>query len=126
MGLCNSETIVEEDTENEIVWANVKDVFNGDYGALAFDHLKMIKYAFERIQNKIEYTGIAFHLLPKEFTIRECQDIYEIVLGRTINNFRRTISDYIISVGEERKVEGKQFRPAQLFICNHTHTSKFM
>lgn len=125
MGLSNSETLVQEETENECIWVNVFDVFEGKYGKLAFDHKNMIIYALERLQNKIEYTDVVFNLLPKEFTIRECQDIYEIILGHAINNFRRSISDYIEPIGEERKVEGKQFRPAQLFVCKHTRTSKF-
>lgn len=61
---------------------------------LAFDHLKIIKYAISRMQNKIYYTNIAFSLLEEEFTLYDLQNVFELILGYKLHksNFRRDIS----------------------------------
>jgi 8-oxo-dGTP diphosphatase len=58
---------------------------------LAFDHAEILAKGVERLRNKITYTGVAFDLLPAEFTMPQLQGLYEIVLGRQIDkgNFRR-------------------------------------
>lgn len=123
LGLGNRENLINVGTTVEASWYNVDEVIQGVYGDLAFDHLEIIKYGLERVTNKIEYTDIAFNLLSKEFTIAEAQDIYEIFLRREILNFRRKIADYIIPTG--KKTEGKQHRPAELFMLNTKRDSKF-
>lgn len=84
--------------------------------ALAFDHAEMIEYALERLRNKVEYTPIAFHLLPELFTVKELRDVYEAILGREVLNFRRKIGDMIEET--EEVMEGRPFRPAKLFRYN--------
>ena len=66
--------------------------------SLAFDHEKIIAYGRERIRNKINYTDIAFSLVPEEFTLPQLQKIYEILLNQKLYkaNFRKKISDKII------------------------------
>jgi 8-oxo-dGTP diphosphatase len=58
---------------------------------LAFDHSEILTKGVERLRNKITYSPVAFDLLPAEFTMPQLQDLYEIVLGRQIDNgnFRR-------------------------------------
>ncbi|AKA68440.1 NUDIX hydrolase [Clostridium scatologenes] len=51
---------------------------------LAFDHVKIIDTALERLKSKIQYTPIAFMFLPKCFTLIELQKIYEVILNRTL------------------------------------------
>jgi len=60
---------------------------------LAFDHNKILKDLLIRLIGKINYTNIAFSLLPKCFTWAELQDVFEIILGRSLTapNFRRKI-----------------------------------
>ena len=123
MGLCNEETLIQNDVDRELMWVNVFDVLSGEFGELAFDHKSIIAYALERLQNKIEYTDIAFNLLPSEFTIRECQTVYELVLGREINNFRRKIGQYVEPT--DKILEGMQFNPAKLYKMKTDRTSKF-
>ena len=64
---------------------------------LAFDHLKIIKYAISRMQNKIYYTNIAFSLLEEEFTLYDLQNVFELILGYKLHksNFRRDISNKV-------------------------------
>ena len=87
---------------------------NGD-DLLAFDYLKVIDYAIERMKNKAQYTAIAFSLLPKMFTLTELQQVYEILLGRKLikSNFRRWVSK-IVEETDKTKKEGAH-RPSRLF-----------
>ena len=60
---------------------------------LAFDHDGILRYALERLRNKLEYTTVGFQLLPRKFTLTELQRVYETILGRRLDkrNFRRKI-----------------------------------
>lgn len=51
---------------------------------LAFDHNTILQVGVERLRAKVEYTSLPANLLPKEFTLAELQRIYEIVLGRPL------------------------------------------
>jgi len=64
---------------------NFKDV--------GFDHEKIIKYAKQRLDWKLEYTNISKNILPDYFTLSNLQKVYEIILGKTIDkrNFRKKI-----------------------------------
>jgi 8-oxo-dGTP diphosphatase len=90
---------------------------------LAFDHYKMIDLAIERLRNKVEYTPIAFNLLPTLFTVKELQYVYEAILGRDILNFRRKMGDMIIETKE--KEEGVPHKPAQYFKFNENWEHEF-
>ncbi|WP_160671536.1 NUDIX domain-containing protein [Clostridium sp. C8-1-8] len=90
---------------------------------LAFDHYKIIDYAIDRLRNKVEYTPIAFNLLPRLFTVKELQNVYEAIMGREILNFRRKMEDMIIETDE--KIEGKPFRPAKVFKFNENWEHNF-
>lgn len=84
---------------------------------LAFDHNTILESALQRIRNKIEYTNIAFQLLPGKFTLTELQKVYEIILGKRLDkrNFRKKVKETgIITPLKETRMEGAH-RPAQLF-----------
>lgn len=85
---------------------------------IAFDHGKIIEYAVSRLRNKIEYTDIAFSLMPEHFTLTELQQVYEVILGRELlkANFRRKISEMVVETGEYTKAAGH--RPSKLFKYN--------
>jgi 8-oxo-dGTP diphosphatase len=60
---------------------------------LAYDHSLMAAYAVKRLKSKLEYTNIAYALLPREFTFAEFEELYALILGRPLDrrNFRRSI-----------------------------------
>jgi len=60
---------------------------------LAYDHAEIAQYAVGRLKAKLEYTNIAYNLLPQTFTFAELEELYGIVLGRVLDrrNFRRRI-----------------------------------
>lgn len=93
----------------------VEDAVN----TIAFDHAKIILYSLYRLRNKVEYTNIAFNLMPEKFTLPRLQAVYEMILGKSLfkAQFRRHIADKVIATGEEVK-EGAH-RPSQLYRYNH-------
>lgn len=88
---------------------------------LAFDHKRILAYALERLRNKLDYTPIAFQLLPQKFTLTELQRVYEIILGKKIDkrNFRKKLLHLdILKKGSGRRMAGVH-RPAQLYSFVH-------
>jgi len=92
-------------------------------GDIAFDHYKILDYAIDRIRNKVEYTPVALNLLPRLFTVKELQNVYEAIMGREILNFRRKMGDMIIETDEI--IEGKPYRPAKMFKFNEEYEHDF-
>lgn len=82
---------------------------------LAFDHKEIINEALKRLRGKINYTNIVFHMMPKQFTISELQEVYEIILGEKLlaPAFRRTIAGKIVDTGKMTGNAGH--RPSRLF-----------
>lgn len=84
---------------------------------LAFDHAGIIDYALTRLRYKIEYSAVAFELMPEEFTLRELQDAYMVILDdHTLDkaNFRKKIrdADILEPISRYRETGG---RPAKLY-----------
>ena len=89
---------------------------------LAFRNEDVLEYALERLRNKLEYTNVAYSLLPGRFTLSQLQRVYESILGRKLDkrNFRkRMLSREIIEPTAERQAEGAG-RPAQLYRFSST------
>ncbi|RCX12065.1 ADP-ribose pyrophosphatase YjhB (NUDIX family) [Anaerobacterium chartisolvens] len=87
---------------------------------IAFDHAKIIEYGIERLKNKIEYTDIAFNLMPELFTLSELQQVYEVILGKELlaAAFRRKIADMVVETNQFTKDAGH--RPSKLYRFNHS------
>ncbi|MFC0875226.1 NUDIX domain-containing protein [Saccharicrinis sp. FJH2] len=84
---------------------------------LIFDHDAIVKRAFEEIQRELRTEPVGFELLPKKFTIRQLQLLYEIVFERELDsrNFRKKIRNLKYIVPLEEKETGVSHKPAQLF-----------
>jgi 8-oxo-dGTP diphosphatase len=85
---------------------------------IAFDHAKMITYAIERLRNKLEYTDLAFNLVPEVFTISALQQVYEVILGKTLlaAAFRRKIAKMVLPT--DRYTQDVGHRPSKLYRFN--------
>ena len=82
----------------------------------------MIGYALRRLQAKLEYSNVAYSLLPAEFTLSQLQRGYEAILARPLDkrNFRkRMLSLGIIEAPGRPATEGRH-RPAQPQRADHT------
>jgi 8-oxo-dGTP diphosphatase len=88
---------------------------------LAFDHGKILKYAVDRLRNKLEYTNVGFQLLPAKFTLSALQALHEAILGKPLDkrNFRRKVLGLgLVKPSKEMQATGR--KPAQLFSFRHT------
>ena len=105
---------------SEAKLVDVEVLLEGKGEALAFDHMEIIRYARWRLKNKVEYTGIAFHLLPEEFTLPELQRVYEILLGKSLYkaNFRKKIAELVEET--ERYTTGDAHRPSKYYRLKQT------
>lgn len=85
---------------------------------IASDHGKIIDFSLDRLMNKLEYTQIAFNLVPEFFTLTELQNVYQAILGKEEKpaGFRRKIKDMVIESDQLRKSKGH--RPAKLYTYN--------
>jgi 8-oxo-dGTP diphosphatase len=83
---------------------------------LAFDHDQILRFAVDRLRSKLEYTTLAFQLLPEVFTLPELKQTYEQILGEQLDrgNFYRKIkeAELLEPVGGTRESGG---RPAALY-----------
>ncbi len=85
---------------------------------LAFDHTRILSYALQRLRSKLDYTTIAFHLLPEQFTLSELQQVYKMLLRRPLDkrNFRKKILAVgLIEATEGKKRERVRHRSANLY-----------
>lgn len=84
---------------------------------MAFDHAKILKLGFERLKSKIGYSNIVFGLLPKEFSLTEVQNIYEVIYSHKVDkrNFRKRMLASGLLVPTGRIKSGKAHRPARLY-----------
>lgn len=84
---------------------------------LAFDHRKILKTAHQRLRGKVRYQPIGFELLPKKFTLRQLQHLYETILDRPLDkrNFRKKILNMDILIELNERETGVAHRAAQLF-----------
>jgi len=60
---------------------------------LAYDHAAVVRLAVARLRAKLQYTNLAYTLLPPSFTLGDLQGLYEAILGRSLDrrNFRRKL-----------------------------------
>lgn len=108
----NEMTVKAADDAVDFAWAAVHSL-----PPMAFDHAEIIQKALDRLRSKILWQPIGMELLPNEFTLTDLQQVYEIVLGRSLDkrNFRRKT----LKMGVLIPVCGKTFkehgRPAQVY-----------
>lgn len=114
ISLVNEETILSAVVELNVENPEESRVLENN--GLAFDHAKIIAYALERIRRKLEYSQLAFNLVPEKFTLTELQNVYEVILNETLYKavFRRKIVPYVQETSEYR--EGVGHRPSKLFV----------
>jgi len=98
----------------DIKWSKVVDGKVKD--KLAFDHGKILKGCTKRLRDKVLYTSLPIHLMPKKFTLKALQSVYEVIIDNKIDHksFRRRIlnADVLEETGEMQET-GR--RPAMLY-----------
>ncbi|MBN3927989.1 NUDIX domain-containing protein [Nostoc sp. NMS4] len=96
-----------------IAWYPVKQV-----PQLAFDHNEILAYGHRRLRNKLEYSPIAFEVLPEMFTLNDLYQLYATVLGDNFSdysNFRARLLKLGFLCDTGIKVSRGAGRPASLY-----------
>lgn len=94
-----------------------------DNDSIAFDHDIVIVSGIERLKNKINYTDIVFNMMPKYFTLKELQQVYEVILCKKLLDpaFRRIIKDKVEKTDKYETNIGH--RPSRLYKYRYNDTS---
>jgi 8-oxo-dGTP diphosphatase len=107
--------------DNELHWHDVHDITE-----MAFDHKEILDASFEQLQRRVQEHPLAFSLLPKKFSLRELQNVYEAILNTKMDrrNFRKKFfaMDFLVDINEmEQEVP---HRPGKLYNFNYSKYEK--
>lgn len=111
--LVSSQTFLSNVDFTKVHIVNFSDL---DKVSIWYDHQKIINYAKQRLDWKLEYTNIIKNILPKEFTLSQMQASYEIILGKSLDkrNFRKKIASLNL-LKETWNLDKSTNRPAMLY-----------
>lgn len=113
--LVNIEHVELKTHNNELHWHSVKDLQE-----MAFDHKQILDTCHERLKQQVLVQPIGFNLLPRKFSLRELQNLYEAILDMELDrrNFRKKFlsMDLLMDLNEEE--EDVPHRPAKLYKFN--------
>jgi ADP-ribose pyrophosphatase YjhB (NUDIX family) len=85
---------------------------------LAFDHNQILTYGYQRLRNKLEYSPVAFDVLPEMFTLGDVYQLYATVLGEDFSdysNFRTRLLKLRVLKDTGIKTSRGAGRPASLY-----------
>ncbi|NET09824.1 MAG: NUDIX hydrolase, partial [Symploca sp. SIO2B6] len=85
---------------------------------LAFDHNQILQCGDRRLRNKLEYSPIAFDVLPETFTLSDLYQLYTIILGENFSdysNFRSRLLKLGFLSDTGAKISKGAGRPASLY-----------
>ena len=94
---------------------------------LAFKNDEVIGYAVQRLRAKLDYSNVAYSLLPEEFTLSQLQATYEAIHGRSLDkrNFRKRVITLALVEPTGRRAGTGRHRPAQLYRFRERHPVVF-
>lgn len=96
-----------------VAWYPIEEV-----PSLAFDHNQILEYGYRRLRNKLEYSPVAFDVLPELFTLGELYQFYLTVLGEGFSdysNFRARLLKLGFLSDTGMKTSRGAGRPATLY-----------
>lgn len=84
---------------------------------LAFDHKNIIKKGIASLRKEIRFDPICFELLPRKFTIRQIQKLYESIIGLKLDNrnFRKKLLKAPYIEVSDQKEKGVAHKPAYFY-----------
>jgi hypothetical protein len=87
-------------------------------GSMAFDHARVLEAALQFLREKIMSKPVIFELLPEKFTASQIQNLYEVILGKTLDkrNFRKKLTNLEFVVSLNEKQEGVAHKPARFYM----------
>ena len=99
-------------TASDAKWFDIKSV-----PRLPYDHKQILDFGFSHLKHKVRHEPIGFNLLPKKFTLLALQELYEAILGTTLDksNFRRKLMNMNLLVLNKEKQTDVSHRAAALY-----------
>ncbi|MCL2097395.1 MAG: NUDIX hydrolase [Bacteroidales bacterium] len=96
-------------------WVELNEVQN-----LALDHNKILITAIDHLLNLFHLEPVAFEFLPRKFTIRQLQNLYETIFDVKIDNrnFRKKMASLEYVVPLDKKESNVAHKPAQYYSFN--------
>ena len=84
---------------------------------LAFDHKLIMDTCLQKLRVHLRERPIGFSLLPKKFSLKQLQNLYEVVLGIELDkrNFRRKLRNLDLLVDLKERQSEVNHRPAKLY-----------
>ena len=85
---------------------------------LAFNQSQILDYGYRRLRSKLEYSPVAFEVLPDVFTLNDLYQLYTTILGENFadySNFRNRLLKLGFLVDTGGKVSPGTGRPASLY-----------
>jgi 8-oxo-dGTP diphosphatase len=107
--------------ENDLHWHDVKGV-----SELAFDHQEIFDACYYRLQKRIQEHPLGFNLLPKKFSLRELQNLYEAILDIKLDrrNFRKKFFSMDFLIDTDEMEQDVPHRPGKLYKFNYEKYEK--
>jgi 8-oxo-dGTP diphosphatase len=85
--------------DNELHWHDVDSVSD-----MAFDHKEIFIKSYSQLQKRVKEHPLGFSLLPRKFSLRELQNLYEAILNIKLDrrNFRKKFfaMDFLVDLNE--------------------------
>jgi 8-oxo-dGTP diphosphatase len=101
--------------DNELHWHDIRNVSD-----LAFDHQQIFDSCLEQLQKRVQEHPLGFNLLPRKFSLRELQNLYEAILGVEMDrrNFRKKFFSMDLLVDLNEMEQDVPHRPGKLYRFN--------
>ena len=101
--------------DNELDWyslAHLKD--------MAFDHKEIVDSCYHWLQESIQEHPLGFKLLPHKFALRELQNLYEAILGVSLDrrNFRKKFASMDLLIDTQEMEQDVSHLPGKLYKFN--------
>ncbi|MEO6723165.1 MAG: NUDIX domain-containing protein [Ferruginibacter sp.] len=107
--------------DNELHWHDIKSVND-----LAFDHQLIFDTCLKQLQKRVQEHPLGFNLLPKKFSLRDLQNLYEAILDIKMDrrNFRKKFfsMDFLVDLNEME--QNVPHRPGKLYKFNYEKYEK--
>jgi len=101
--------------DNDLHWHGVSSLQE-----MAFDHLQIVDECYQWLQKRIQEHPLGFNLLPEKFSLRELQNLYEAILGITLDrrNFRKKFASMDLLIDIDEMEQDVPHRPGKLYKFN--------
>ena len=101
--------------DNDLHWHSITSLEE-----MAFDHKEIVDFCYAWLQKRIQEHPLGFNLLPEKFSLRELQNLYEAILGVSLDrrNFRKKFASMNLLIDIEEMENDVPHRPGKLYKFN--------